>query len=351
MFVYWGIFLILATGAILNQDTGVIRRRFLFVAFAGVPTALMIGLRWKIGPDWGSYADIYHYIALNSLWNAISHEDPGFYALNWFFQQFRAPFWYINLACGVIFTAGLTSFCARQPNPWLAFLVAFPYLVIVVGMSGIRQSAAIGFLFFGLNQYERGHLVRAVLLMLLGAMFHASAMLMAPLCALSYSRNRLQLVAVFAVLLFVMWLLFVKSFGVYAVRYSSEKIQSTGIWYRLAMNALPSIIYLNSMRRFVLDEHSRLLWRNLSIASLALVPLALILPSNTAVDRFVLYLFPLQSFVLGRVQSAFGERRQTSGQLMLLVIAYAAVVQIVFLQFGTYSSFYVPYRSIFQSGL
>jgi hypothetical protein len=36
---------------------------------------------------------------------------------------------------------------------------------------------------------------------------------------------------------------------------------------------------------------------------------------------------------------------------MLLVIAYAAVVQIVFLQFGTYSSFYVPYRSIFQSGL
>lgn len=348
MLVYWGIFLILATGAILNQDTGAIRPRFLFFVFAGIPSALMIGLRWKIGPDWGSYADIYHYIALSNLWTALTHEDPGFYTLNWLLQQSHAPFWYVNFACGIIFTAGLAAFCARQPNPWLAFLVAFPYLVIVVGMSGIRQSAAIGFLFFGLNQYERGHLGRAVVLILFGAMFHASAMLMAPLCALSYSRNRLLMGAVFVALLFLMWLLFVESFGVYAVRYSSEKIQSTGIWYRLAMNSLPAVIYLYFMRRFELDENSRLLWRNLSIASLVLVPLALILPSNTAVDRFVLYLFPLQSFVLGRIQLGFGANRQTSGQLLLLVIAYAATVQIVFLQFGTYSSFYVPYRSILQ---
>lgn len=346
MLIYWGIFLVLATGALLSGKAQEKRSPLIFFVLAAIPTALMIGLRWKIGPDWGSYILIYKYTGLISFWDAATHEDPAFYIMNWLLQEVRAPFWCVNLVCGLVFTAGLAAFCTRQPNAWLAFLVAFPYLVIVVGMSGIRQSAAIGLLCFALNAYEQNRLGRATLLIVAAALFHASALLMAPLCALSFSRNRLLQSLILIAVLVIAWLFFVRSFGGYADRYSSARIQSAGIWYRLAMNTLPAVIFLLYQRGFKLDETQRLFWRNMSLATLALFPLAVILPSNTAVDRFVLYLFPLQLFVLPRLDQVTASSRSVVVTTTIPVIAYAAIVQLVFLEFATYGSFYNPYRSI-----
>lgn len=344
MFVYWSIFLILAVGAMLNSDSG--RIRLLFILLAAVPTALMIGLRWKIGPDWISYLDQFNYTKLFSLDQALGHLDPGYFTLNWAVHQFDAPFWVLNTICGGVFVSGLTAFCRRQPNPWLAFIVAFPYLVIVVAMSGNRQSLALGFLFFALNAFERRQLNRFLLLALIAALFHGSVLLMVPLCLLSYSHNSLQRALLLAIAAGLAIYFFKDVFGTYTHRYSSEKIQSTGVAYRLAMNGLSAIIFLIFQRRFQLDEHERAVWRNISIASLALVVVLVLVPSSTAIDRFLLYLFPLQFLVLSRLPSALSYSRQQAGQLTIAVILYAAVVQLIFLEFGTFASYYIPYRSI-----
>jgi hypothetical protein len=74
--------------------------------------------------------------------------------------------------------------------------------------------------------------------------------------------------------------------------------------------------------------------------------LVVLVPSSTAVDRFLLYLFPLQFFVLSRMPRALAETRNSAAQLTGLVIGYAALVQITFLFFGTFSTAYLPYRSI-----
>jgi len=76
--------------------------------------------------------------------------------------------------------------------------------------------------------------------------------------------------------------------------------------------------------------------------------LALALPSSTAIDRFLLYLFPLQFAVLGRLPRALDPGRSPSF-ITVVVIAYAAAVQVMFLNFGTYSTYYVPYRSVFHA--
>lgn len=47
-------------------------------------------------------------------------------------------------------------FARSQPDPWLAVLVAVPYLVIVVAMGYSRQAVAIGILLAGLGRLERG---------------------------------------------------------------------------------------------------------------------------------------------------------------------------------------------------
>jgi hypothetical protein len=70
-------------------------------------------------------------------------------------------------------------------------------------------------------------------------------------------------------------------------------------------------------------------------------------PSSTALDRLLLYFFPLQFFVLSRVPQLVRQDRQVAGQATLVVAANAALVQIVFLSFGTFATSYVPYRTIF----
>jgi hypothetical protein len=347
VFVYWGLFLILAAGALLSREGTTGRSLLLFIALAALPTLLMIGLRWEIGPDWGSYLDIFNYTKLYPLGRLIAREDPGFGFLLWLLHQAHAPFWILNVICGSVFVAGLTAFAVRQPNPWLAFLIAFPYLVIVVGMSGNRQSLALGFLFFALNAVERGRVNKFVLLIVFAALFHGSVLLVLPLGLLSYSRNNLQRGVLLIFALAVGYYFFRETFSLYARRYSMEHIQSAGVAYRLAMNLLAALIFLLFQGRFGFDEHQSKLWRNFSLCTLVLLVLLALLPSSTAIDRFVLYLFPLQFAVLSRTPNILTSG-EGSGRLQLtfVVIAYCMVIQLVFLLFGSFASYYMPYRSL-----
>jgi hypothetical protein len=346
--VYWSIFLILAIGALLNREESTPRVRLMFAMLVSVPTALMIGLRWEIGPDWAGYFEIFSYTKFYSLGQSVSHADPGFFALSWLLHQVDAPFWVLNFVCGLVFVVGLTAFCRQQPNPWLAYLVAFPYLVIVVAMSGDRQSVALGLLFLALNSFEGGRLVRFAFLILIAALFHGSVLLILPFCLLSYTQNGFQR-ALLLIAAAALGYYFLKgAFNIYAYRYSSDRIQSTGVAYRLAMNAMSAIIFLVFERRFALDAHQARLWRNISWCTLGLALLLIVFPSSTAIDRFLLYLFPLQFVVLSRVPKILTADRHAAGQFTLLVIAYAALVQVTFLGFGKYASYYIPYRSIFQ---
>lgn len=346
MFVYWTIFVILAAGALLSHEDYGKRSSLLFLALAAVPTALMIGLRWEIGPDWPGYEIIYRYSNLFSLGQSLARPDPGFFLLIWLLHLVSAPFWVLNLVCGIIFVAGLTAFSQRQPNPWLAYLVAFPYLVIVVAMSGDRQSIALGLMFFALNAFERGQLIRFVVLVLAGALFHGSVLLVVPLGLLSYARNSVQRTFLLIVAAALGYYYFRHAFETYALRYSTEKMQSTGVAYRLAMNSMAAALFLIFGRNFALEDHQRGLWRNISLLTLGLVLLLIVVPSSTAVDRFLLYLFPLQFLVLSRIPRALSPEGQTTVPFTLMIVGYAALVQITFLFFGTFSSAYVPYRSI-----
>jgi hypothetical protein len=345
--IYWIMFSILASGALLSAGADTRRSWLLFIALASIPTTLMVGLRWEIGPDWRGYSIIFGYTRLFSLDQSLTHSDPGFFTLMWGIHRFGWSLWTVNFVCALIFVAGLTAFARRQPNSWLAFLVAFPYLVIVIGMSGDRQSVALGLLFFAFNAFERGRLLGFALLLLVGALFHGSVILMLPLCLLSYTQNALQRIVLLAGGAVLGYYFSRDAFSIYALRYSTDALQSTGVAFRLAMNALAAILFLLFHRRFDLEIHQHTLWRNISFCSLALIPLLIVFPSSTAIDRFLLYLFPLQFVVLSRLPKALSAERQSLGQLTLAIIGYAALVQAVFLSLGKFASFYVPYRSIF----
>ena len=112
------------------------------------------------------------------------------------------------------------------------------------------------------------------------------------------------------------------------------------------MNALAALLFLFFRKRLALTEDQQKLWRNISLCTLGLIILLAVVPSSTAIDRFLLYFFPLQFVVLSRLPNSLTQERYAVGQITLVIIAYAALVQFTFLTFGTFAYAYLPYRSL-----
>lgn len=311
---------------------------------------VLIGLRFKVGCDWPTYQDLFDYAQYSSFSTATDLSDPAFGALNWLVASLGLGVWAVNLVCATIFTAGLVSFCRWQPNPPLAMLVAVPYLVIVVAMGYTRQSTALGFIMFALTYYQKGSALGVIGSLLCAILFHKASILIFPFFGLSYARNFLVSVAIFAVLSYASYRFFVSNsvnFLIYG--YIKQEYSSSGATVRVLMNVVPAVLLLGYRNRFGLNRTNWRLWILLSVASLAAVILLYLSPSSTAVDRAALFIIPLQVFVLSRVPSAFSREGRHSMLLVVAVVAYSLTVEIVWLDFGQFSKCWIPYRNYLWS--
>jgi hypothetical protein len=125
--------------------------------------------------------------------------------------------------------------------------------------------------------------------------------------------------------------------------YVEAEMESQGAVIRVAMNLPPAILLLVASRRFGFSDMERIIWRNFSVAALALLAILVMANASTAVDRVALYLIPLQIAVLARVPHAFGGQHR-NGILTLLIIVYAALVQYVWLTEAEHALYWLPYQ-------
>lgn len=310
----------------------------------------MIGLRDRVGCDWGTYEDLFQYSRFVSFSDGVASSDPAFGALNWIAGALGLGLWAVNLVCAIIFTAGLVGFCRWQPNPPLAMLVAVPYLVIVVAMGYTRQSAALGFIMIGLTQYHKGSWVGVVTSLILATLFHKASILIFPLFGLGFSRNFLFAAIGIGLVTYVLYdKLVAASLSHMMFGYIDQEYSASGATVRIAMNVVPALLFLGFRNRFGLSQVDRRIWVMFSIASCAALVLLYLSPSSAAVDRAALFLIPLQVFVLSRIPSAFPSRGHQNLLLVGAVIAYSLAVEIVWLNFGQFSLCWVPYRSYLWS--
>lgn len=347
MFPYWVLFSIFAVGSM--QATR--HRRWMaptspLLAAAGIFIALIIGLRYEVGADWANYEEIFRTISyVDDLGTAATVADPGYAALNWMAARMGAGMWFVNLACGGIFTWGLLRFARRQPNPWLAMAIAVPYLVIVVAMGYSRQGVAIGIVLAAFAVLDRASPLRIVAYIVAAAAFHKSALVVLPLVALSLGRQNIMVAAVLGVVAALLYYQFVDaSADAFMSTYVEARYSSQGAWVRVGMSLVPAVIFLATAKRFGLSPKEESLWRFMSYAAILCLLLLMFTPSSTAVDRMALYLIPLQIFVLSRLPEIFAGKGGGKAQVMLLVIAYSALIQFVWLNFAVHASSWIPYR-------
>ena len=341
MWPYWLLFLWPALAVAIPQRVSR-RDQWVFWWLTGLLFSVAIGLRYEVGGDWINYASHMRFVASAELTDVLNLGDPGYYVTSWIVAQLGGGILIVNLICAVIVMAGVITFARAQPQPWLALLVAVPYLIIVVAMGYTRQSAALGFAMIGLVALGHQRLKTFVFWVLVGALFHKSAVLLLPVAALAASRNRLwNMFWIGVVGGLGVWLLVGSDSDTLWTNYVVADYQSEGGLIRVVMNAVPSVLVLLFRRRLIPDEGERRLWIWMALLALACLPLVVI--SSTAVDRVALYFIPIQMYVFARLHRiATTQRLRTS--IVLGVIAYCAAVEFVWLNFAKTAFAWVPYH-------
>ena len=358
MYIYWVMFLVPATAALstvkFNRQVTNLGWNLLSTFFV-----LIIGLRFQVGIDWfnlllpfrSGISDGGLTIKAVDLPLITNKGELGHGLLIWLSAKVGIGIYGINLVGAMVFIGGLVAFCRRQPAPWLALVVAIPFLVIVIGMGYTRQAMAIGFLLLALISLADERVFRFVFMITLGALFHATVLFFFPLGLVAYrAKNIWQLKYLWALiwLSFVGTLLFHNFLEEYLATikayYYGMKMSSGGAFIRLTMNALPAIIFLVLRKRFNLSTAELRLWIWMSILSIMLLPLIELLPSSSAVDRLGYYLIPIQLFVYSRLPLLFQQGFSRQALTLLLISGYA-LVQFTFLNYGSHAHGWLPYKN------
>lgn len=343
MLPYW-LFLFLPVGIILVNRRLSERSQVCAWYAIGLFFVFAIGLRFEVGGDWASYLmhlDIRSGVPLSAV---LQGSDPGYYLINWFVAKAGGSIYWVNTACGMILMMGVVRFARAQPLPWLAFLVAVPYLIIVVGMGYTRQSAALGLLLIGLVSLGNAQMRWFVFWVMLGATFHKSAVLMLPVAALASTSSRVWSLFWIALASLVGGYLFVfDSADRLWANYVEADYQSQGGLIRVLMNSVPAVLFFLFRRQLRLSEAEDMLWFWMSILALVCIPLVVL--SSTATDRVALYLIPIQLFVFARLPFVMSDPRHRA-LVVLGVVGYYMVVQAVWLFFASHAHVWLPYRNI-----
>ena len=310
--------------------------------FGSLVIALMIGLRYEVGADWEVYKFLFSYARFADLARVLRIGDPGYQLLNWAVQRIGAEIWAVNLVCGAIFAFGLFRFARSQPDPWLTFVVAIPYLVVVVAMGYSRQAVAIGILMAGLGALQRGaSILRFAFYVAAAALFHKTAVVVLPLAIFASQRSRLlNLLAGIAGSILLYDVFLSSSVEGFVRNYIETEYNSQGAAIRVVMNLVPAVALFLFRRRLQFSPIEMRMWTYFALAAVAMPIALVVLPSTTVVDRLSLYLIPLQLAVLPRLAYLFKGR--SLGRF--LVIIYAALVLFVWLNFAVHAKYWLPYR-------
>jgi hypothetical protein len=109
---------------------------------------------------------------------------------------------------------------------------------------------------------------------------------------------------------------------------------------------VPAIFYLTVSKRLPFSDQERNMWRNFSLLAIASVPMLFVIQSTTAVDRLLLYAFPLQIMMLAWLPYLFRGRAQQLG-IILAILIYLGLQQYVFFNYALNAYAYIPYRNLF----
>lgn len=167
-----------------------------WVAF-GVLTAMLV-LRYGQGTDYFSY---YHnFLSTPTIWQLPEllatdiHGEPGWLFINAAFRGFGIPFQVLVVLSSLLTMYGLHRFLSRHSTMMtVSLLLAYPTIYLTYAMSAIRQGLVLAiFLGFLIDWLYEKKYVRYILVTVVCALIHSSALVFLALFAVNFITIRLK---------------------------------------------------------------------------------------------------------------------------------------------------------------
>jgi len=357
--VYWLYFFVPLAALLLPwRLTGVARGGAWALFILG--SILFIGLRTEVGGDWDNYLDFFYRVSDEDFSFVYQSREPGYVLLNWVSGKLGWGIYGVNTACAVLFVGGLAIFCLRQPIPILAWLIATPYLFVVVGMGYTRQSVAAGLAIGALALLQERRALWFFFLILAATIFHKSAILLAifGLVLLDETgrtslKDKLRqypkvsgslLAALPIVCSFVVALVVAnpdRVFSEFREYVLNDNWHSEGGMGRALMNSGPAVLLLMFHRQWRSSFGESTLW--FAIAGIVILLLVLTPFVSTFADRIAIYLIPIQIYVLSRVPLLF-KQKTFQGVAAISISGLYALVLYVWLNYAEHAYYWIPYK-------
>lgn len=277
------------------------RRQIYYILFVGL--FLFSAFRFEVGCDWTGYI-FQHSIYDSSFILDKNNNREILWVLLFRLQHWLdLPYPWINVFSSFIFFFGLHSMARRQPDPLSFLILLFPILIINLPMSGIRQGAAVGLLFFAFNAFVDKSAIRFTIFTLLAAALHSSALIfifLIPLVQGLFSRERLLLATLLAIP-GTFLLLQGNAAEIAMTRYLGTSTDANGAVFRVGLLGITGIYFLLSLqwnwRKLYLVD-----FKLAMIGSILMLTLAALLPfSSVIADRVAYYFIPMQAMILSRI--------------------------------------------------
>ena len=347
MFVYLSIFFIVGFFSILLPNRGV--SWLLLILFAAF-LLLFAGTRYYVGCDYVGYLLRFERAPLDfSLSNLIGREEAGFNGILGFLKFSGYSYSSLLMICSAIYVLCLCRFASLFRSPAIFLVLAFPVLMVQLGMSGIRQALALGFLVVSLTSFVNSSRVWTAIWILVAAQFHTSAVVFLPMSLMAGRHlSTRRLIAAMVILGPAVLFLLQERLDVYSDRYIEQiygENSASGAWLRYALVSLPFLFFVFWHREIkVLVPKLYELLRLFMMITFLMLPVGLI--SSVALHRLVFYVMPVSILALCYVSqvAAMKFRVRPIAHLVPLGV-YGSYIVVWFAFSSKASSCYVPYQT------
>lgn len=292
MTIYTAIYAILAALGVLAKRQG----EALFLFFSLMFLLLFMGTRYYVGCDFTGYLNRFNNIdAYASPLEAFGKPEIAFSMIEILTRTSGASFVWLIFTATAIIIGCYWFFLKSVRYPLLILALLFPIMMTQLGMSGVRQGIAVGFLLVAAVNFMNGRRIWTGIWIAVGSQFHLSVALFLPIAFLAGREINIKQIAAAAILLSPVAILLIGDrIDTYQDRYIDQIYgdqSSAGAGYRYILNFVPAALFLyfrQTVRQNFAKEYQILLL--FAIATIALAPLLVL--SSFALHRLNFYVMP-----------------------------------------------------------
>ncbi len=322
-----------------------------FYFFTFIFFTILVGLRNEVGGDWSWYIFTQLGPNENNLMKSFfeipkdESSDIGYLALSHFSLKMGLGIYGVNFLCASILIYALIKFSNSQPLPWITLMIAFPYIIVIVGMGYVRQATALGFGILSILALTKNNFKFYVINIIFATIFHKTAIFfLIYIFGINILKNKYYIIL--ALVFFTISILVFQDRIMHLIYYyigPGQYMESSGFLYRYILNLIPAIIFLFYYKSLELNiiEINIYLINSLIILSLSIF----IFIAPVFLDRISIYLTTIQLLLYSRLILIFNNIL-IRNIIILAIILFYLIYLISWFIFANFSNFWMPYDNL-----